>query len=122
MLTRDFDQFAEIGMEIAEACGAPEVETVYLKQTIQELSSTITERGKTMTQRDAEVGRLEREVEALKAAHAPRKGQITEELKAHLASLDEMLAEELEKEEALAKTLSGREAQGGGAGEDAEED
>jgi uncharacterized coiled-coil protein SlyX len=106
MLARDFDQFAEIGTEIAEACGAPKADTVFLKQTIRVLSATIAERDKTITQRDAEVGRLERELEALKAAHAPRKGQITKELEAHLASLDEQLAEELKNEEALAKTLA----------------
>ena len=55
---------------------------------------------------------LRKELDALRKAHAPcadtlqaRDDQI-KELKAHLARLDKKLAEELEKEEALAKELA----------------
>ena len=47
---------------------------------------------------------LESELTALKLAHTPCGDQI-KELTAHVARLDKRLAEELEKEEALAKEL-----------------
>ena len=48
---------------------------------------------------------LQRDHEALSAEHARSQGTVFE-LRGHLSKLDEKLAEELEKEEALAKTLA----------------